>query len=176
MTQSHDSKFITVGDWNLNLCSSAELIGKYVKYYVTASLTITQQQPAKTQVNAFTAMMAASKANAELTLVDVRTGKDKLYNDLISFTKSKSLKWNSSEISSGTAAKCLRDALWYIDGMSDTLNERSCTIPEVFSQFTGYNKPKIHKHRKRTCQSMSRELLLSSSFFMSFGQEKCGLH
>ena len=170
MAQSHDSKFITVGDWNLNLCSSAELIGKYVKYYVTASLTITQQQPAKTQVNAFTVMMAASravsKANAELTLVDVRTEKDKLYNDLVSFTKLKSLKWNSSEISSGTAAKCLstlRDALWYIDGMSDTLNERSCTIPEVFNQFTGYNKPEIHKHRKRACQSLSRELLLFHS-------------
>jgi len=38
------------------------------------------------------AYRAASKANAELTLVDVQTGKDKLYNDIISFTKTKSLK------------------------------------------------------------------------------------
>ena len=49
MAQSHESKFITVGDWNLNLCSATELIGKYIKYCVATSLTITQQQPAKTQ-------------------------------------------------------------------------------------------------------------------------------
>ena len=55
-----------------------------------------------------------------------------------------SLKWQISEISSGTAANCvskLRDALWYIDGLHDTLNERSCKIPEVFSQFIRYSKP-----------------------------------
>ena len=71
------------------------------------------------------ASRAASKANAELPLANVRTAKDKMYND---FIKSKSLKRNSSEISSGTAAKCLstlRDALC---GMSDTLNERSCLV------------------------------------------------
>ena len=130
------------------------------------------------------ASRAASKANTELPPVNVRTGKDKMYNDLLLFIKSKSLKWNSSEISSGTAAKCLstlRDALWYIDEMSDTLNERSCTILAIFDQFTGYNKPEIHKHRKRACQSMSRELLLSHSevlfhaFQTPFGQGKCGL-
>jgi len=100
------------------MCSAAEVIGKYIKYYVTTSQTITQQQPAKTQVNTFAVMMAASKANAELPPVNVRTGKDKMYNSLLLFIKYKSLKWNSSEISSGTEAKylsTLRDALWYID-------------------------------------------------------------
>lgn len=43
MAQSHDSKFITVGDFNLNLCSAAELIGKYIKYYVIASVTISNR-------------------------------------------------------------------------------------------------------------------------------------
>jgi len=69
MAQSHDSKFTTVGGWSLNLCNASELIGKYIKYYATASLTITQQQKAKTQVNAFTVMMAAFRANAELPVV-----------------------------------------------------------------------------------------------------------
>ena len=78
MAKSHDSKFVTVSDWNLNMCSAAELIGKYIKYYMTTSLTITQQQPAKTQVNAFAVMMAASKANTELLPVNVRTSKDKM--------------------------------------------------------------------------------------------------
>ena len=54
----------------------------------------------------------------------------------------------------------LRDALWYIDGMHDTLNERSYKVPTVFSQFTGCNKPESCRHRKRTMPSMSREELL----------------
>ena len=44
---------------------------------------------------------------------------------------------------SGAAARCL-STLWYIDGMHDTLNERSCNIPTVFNQFSGYNKPENH--------------------------------
>ena len=170
MAQSQESKFVTVGDFTLNLCSAAELIGKYVKYYVTGSVTITQQESSKAPVNAFAVMMAASraasKASSEMPFVTVQNSKDKMYNDLLSFVKAKSLKWNSSEISSGIAARCLstlRDALWYIDGIHDTLNERSCTVPAVFNQFTGYNKPEIHKHRKRACHSMSKEQLLSHS-------------
>jgi len=89
-----------------------------------------------------------------------------MYNDILSFIQKSSLKWHSSEVSNGTAARCLsslRDALWYIDGMHNTLNERSCKVPTVFNQFTGYNKPENHRHRKRTCHSMSREELLSHS-------------
>ena len=171
MAQSPQSQLIVVGDHTLNLCSSAELIGKYVKYYVRTTATQETQEPARTPVNAFEIMMAASrsasKKSAQLPFVsNVRNNKDKMYNDVLLFVQNKSLKWQSSEISSGTAANCvsvLRDALWYIDRMHDTLNERSCKIPEVFSQFIGYNKPESHKHRKRPCQSMSREELLSHS-------------
>ena len=44
-----------------------------------------------------------------------------------------------------------------------TLIERSCTIPDIFHQFTGYNQPEKHKHRKREATSMSREVLLAHS-------------
>ena len=102
MAQSQESKFFTVGDFTLNLCSAAELIGKYVKYYVTCSVTITQQESSKAPVNAFAVMMvasrAASKASAEMPFVTVRNSKEKMYNDLLLFVKAKSLKWNSSEI------------------------------------------------------------------------------
>ena len=67
-----------------------------------------------------------------------------MYNDIVSLIQTSSRKWQSSGISNGIAARCvstLRDALWYIDGMHDTLNERSCKVPTVFSQFTGYNNP-----------------------------------
>ena len=68
MAQSQQSKFVTVGDFNLNLCSAADLIGKYVKYYVTDSVTITQQEPSKAPVNAFAAMMAASRAASKASV------------------------------------------------------------------------------------------------------------
>ena len=58
MGQSLESKLVVVHDNTLNLCS-AELVGKYVKYHVRTSLTIIQEEPAKTQVNTFKVMMAA---------------------------------------------------------------------------------------------------------------------
>ena len=67
---------------------------------------------------------------------------------------------------SGAAARAvqtLRDALWYIDSSHTTLIERSCSIPDTFHQFTAYNKPEKHKHRKRKQTSMSREVLLAHS-------------
>ena len=55
-----------MGDHSLNLSNAAELVGKYIKYYVRTSVTITQEEPAKTQVNAFNVMMAASRICAIL--------------------------------------------------------------------------------------------------------------
>ena len=168
MAQSLQSKLVVVGDHSLNLCNAAELAGKYVKYYVRKNVPITPEEPEKTQVNAFEIMMAASRACAthQLSITNLRNNKDKLHNDILSFIQMSPLKWHNSEVSSGTAARCLStltDVLWYIDGMHDTLNERSCKVPTVFNQFTGYNKPENHRHRKRVCHSMSREELLSHS-------------
>jgi len=55
MLQSQESKPVVVGNHNLNLCSAAELTGKYVKYNARAdvSVTITQQELAKSPPNAF---------------------------------------------------------------------------------------------------------------------------
>ena len=171
MAQKLESIMIIVGDHTLNLSSAADQIGKYIKYYVKTSVPTVQEEPARThQVNAFEVMMAASRAASQvctqLPFETVWNSKDKMYNDVLLFLQNSSLKWHGSEISSGTAARCLstlRDVLWYIDGMHDTLNERSCRIPAVFNQFTGYNKPESHKHRKRTCHNMSRDELLSHS-------------
>ena len=172
MAQSLESKFVSVGDHSLNLCDIAVLVGKYIKYYVRKSMPImcTPEESERTLVkpNAFEIMMAASKAYTtnQLSIANVRNNKDKLYNDVLSFIQMSSRKWQDGEVSGGTAAKCLStltDVLWYIDGMHDTLNERSCKVPTVFNKFTGYNKPENHRHRKRVCHSMSREELLSHS-------------
>ena len=160
---------VTVGNHNLNLSSAAELIGKYVKYYVRADMTTTQQERAIcSPANAFKVMMdtsrTASKNSGQLSLIaNVRNNRDRLYNDMVSFIQTSSRKWQSSEISNGIASRCvstLRDALWYIDEMHDILNERFYKVPSVFSQFTEYSKPESHRHRKCTMLSMSREELL----------------
>ena len=76
-----------------------------------------------------------------------------MYNDLLLLLKTKKLFWKSEEVQNGTATlalQTLRDALWYIDGMHETLNERSCMIPKCFEKFTYcYNRPEQHKHKKR---------------------------
>ena len=62
-----------MGDHSLNLCNAAELVGKYIKYYVRTSVTITQEEPAKTQVNAFEVMMAALRICAtQLPITNAR--------------------------------------------------------------------------------------------------------
>lgn len=131
MAQSLQSKLVLVGDYSLNLCNAAELVGKYVKYYVRKSVPVTPEEPEETRVNAFEIMMAASRACAthQLSISNLRNNKDKLHNDILSFIQTSLLKWQNNEVSSGAAAKCLStltDVLWYIDGMHDTLNERSC--------------------------------------------------
>ena len=57
----------------------------------------------------------------------------------------------------------LRNALWYVDGSHSTLNERSCEVPDIFSQFSDYNIPEASQHRKRSPSSLSREDLLALS-------------
>ena len=127
MAQSLQSKLVLVGDHSLNLCNAAELVGKYVKYYVRKSEPVTPEgpektgaeEPEKTGVNAFEIMMAASRACAthQLSIINLRNNKDKLHNDILSFIQKSSLKWQNNEVSSGAAAKCLStltDVLWYI--------------------------------------------------------------
>ena len=96
--------------------------------------------------------------------VTVFCEKDTMYNDLLLLLETKELCWKSEEVQNGTATlalQTLRDALWYIDGMHKTLNERSCMIPKCFEQFTGYNRPEQHQHKKRCHTSMSRDILLA---------------
>jgi len=64
MAQLLESKLVVVGDHSLNLCNAAELVGKYVKYYMRKSMPITREEPERTQVNAFEIMMAASRVSA----------------------------------------------------------------------------------------------------------------
>lgn len=109
--QSLESKFIVVGNHNLNLCSAAELNGKFVK----ANESSNQETQATTSlendraISAFNVMMSASRRLPILPppSVSVWNSKDRLYNAIRSFIETSSLFWHGSEVSNGTAARCL---------------------------------------------------------------------
>ena len=61
------------------------------------------------------------------------------------------------------AISTLRDALWYIDGHHQTLADRSCHVPHVFSAFVEYNSPEKSKHKKRSSSSLCADTLKSHS-------------
>ena len=50
----------------------------------------------------------------------------------------------------------LMEVLWYIDRHHHLLSERStASVPTVFKQFQGYNKPELSKHQKRSQSNLS---------------------
>ena len=108
MAKSVESKFVTVGDYSLNLCSAADLTGKYVKYYVECSSDETSEETTEEAIrnptNAFTMMMTSTAAlPTSPPCVTERNNKDKMYNAIRSFVVTGSLCWHSCEISNGTA-------------------------------------------------------------------------
>ena len=136
--------------------------------------------------DAFQIMLNAQKKINTAKLppkVTVFCEKDTMYNDLLLLLETKELCWKSEEVQSGTATlalQTLRDALWYIDGMHGTFNERSCMIHKCFEKFTGYNRPEQHKHKKRCHTSMSEiyywfiHKLYLAVFIINFGEEQHG--
>lgn len=155
----------TVGDHGLVVNDVTVSFGRFLKFYVLS--TVPEDLPPAR--DAFQVMFAAQRQLNSVKfppVINVRNKRDELYNDLLLLLKSKDLHWESEEVQSGTATRtiqALRDALWYVDGSHSTLSERGCTIPALFQQFNGYNKPEQHKHRKRIPSSLSREMLLSHS-------------
>ena len=156
----------TVGDCQLMVYDITQSFGRFFKYYIKAPPREECLLPAR---NVLEFMFSAQRSLATLRyppVVTVRNKRDEMFNDILSLIKSKQLYWKSEEVHSGTTTRALntlRDALWYIDGSHATLIERSCNIPETFIQFTGYNQPEKHKHRKCAPSSMYREVLLSHS-------------
>ena len=154
-----------VGDHGLAVNDVTESFGRFLKFYVLS--TVSEDLPPAR--DAFQVMFAAQRRLNSVKyppMISVRNKRDELYNDLLSLLKSKYLHWEAEEVQSGTATRAiqtLRDALWYVNGSHSTLIERGCTIPALFRQFSGYNKPEQHKHRKRVPSSLSREVLLSHS-------------
>lgn len=71
------------------------------------------------------------------------------------------LSWHSSEVASSGEAlvKAVVDSLWLIDGHHDVFASRGYRIPACFNRFSGYNRPELTKHRKRTRENMNATAL-----------------
>ena len=115
--------------------------------------------------NAFEMMMqAARKAQSREQnnlpdQVEPKNQMDKLNNAIIELLKSKNLGWDSTRHFSFVSK--LAKILWYIDGHHMTLQSRTKKIPELFSAFSGYNRPELNKHRKRTIDNLKSDILKS---------------
>ena len=109
--------------------------------------------------------MAPKQTITSKKVSDVRTKKDKLRNDLLSYMEGKELMWPEKELSifGNVFVQSLVDTLWYLDGHHGTFNERSHHIPPIFDKFTGYNSLQLHKHRKRSSEILSAVSLTDHS-------------
>ena len=126
----------------------------------------TQAASQRPQVlNAFQIMMASQLAQSKLNelpqpISTPKTKKDKMFNDLVTLFNEKKWKWSDGGDTHGRKFIVnLRDTLWYIDGHHSILEHQSCSIPEPFNKFVGYNTPEKSKHRKRQIGNLSRDSL-----------------
>ena len=117
-----------------------------------ASTQAASQRPVV--LNAFQIMMASQLVQRKLSepplpINTPKNKKDKMFNDIVTLFNQKKWKWSNEGDTHGKKfINDLRDALWYIDGHHSILEQRSCSIPEPFNKFVGYNTPEKSKHRK----------------------------
>ena len=118
------------------------------------------QDTSRISTNAFSILMAAQRSLHDLEksglpqTITERT-QDRLYNDLIQFSKELGLKWRDPSSVGASFLKKLTNILWYIDGHHDVIGEVKQDT-DLFTKFNGYNCPQASKHRKCT-KNLKRE-------------------
>ena len=143
--------------------------GPYVKFFVSFSDADLDPAPRALVRNVFDVMMLAQRTLSVPVVpskVPERTKKDILYN-LVQLMEQENLKLPGDNVNGKHLLKAVTNALSYIDGRHETLEERSCKIPLIFSKFQGYNVPEMSKQRKRDHSNMNSSELktLSSDLF-----------
>ncbi len=88
---------------------------------------------------------------------------------MIDFLEEQGLSWKGDHADTlgKNFVSVLVDCLWYIDGHVHVFEKQSCKFPDFVTQFQGYNKPELSKHRKRVAGNMSASVVEahSSSLF-----------
>ena len=123
------------------------IFGPFIKYQVQ-DLVLIDKDIKNPCSSAFDVLMNTQRGLCQRKLPKTiekqnKTRKDELYNDIITLLGEQNPSWLSSDVdSSGIAlVRNLTDCLWYIDGHHDVLKKQGCSVPSIFSQFTGYNQP-----------------------------------
>ena len=77
-------------------------------------------------------------------------GKDRMKNKVIDLLEQKQLGWSASYVDT-TGRKfvdLLTDVLWYLNGCHKSLEGRRLSVPHIFCDISGFNKPESHDHKQ----------------------------
>ena len=135
---------IKVGD-------AVSLLGNYIEYVVSKTPCVDEEASNQSGTkNAFSILMETAKIKTAVPDKKLETGnkKNQLKNDVIDFLVKNKLGWDPAHAASigCTFVNTVSDSLWYINGNFSSL---SSTVPGLFQVFQGYNRPELHKKRKR---------------------------
>ena len=142
---------------------ATDFVGKFVRYrveppdaHLAASARVTTGGP-----DAFSVLMSSQREIQFVQRVsNPRNKKEELSNAVSSWLEKKGVGFQPTDLE--TKGKCLlstlTDALWVIDGHSETLAGRSYAVPTEFAHFCGYNVPEASKHKRKTLERTTVEV------------------
>ena len=140
---------LTQISYSVQVAEAVSSLGMYIEFNIAAACDNEglQRQSAvqpETPVNAFTILMSASKTKYSVPAkydITQPNAKLKLKNDMIDWLSENKLGWENAytETIGRTFVNSLAEVLWYVDGNFQTLHDRGCGIPGMFSPFQGYN-------------------------------------
>lgn len=153
---------------NVELQQAIAMFGPFLKYVVTIKEGSDDSPPPRQ--SAVQVLMNAQRSLDQprlptKTTRESLTMKDVLFNSVVDFLGVQELAWRGTD-ADGVGKKfvsSLVDCLWYIDGRSHVFEKQGCKLPDFVSNFAGYNKPEVSKHRKRTAENMCSSIIRSHS-------------
>ena len=128
-------------DVNLPIVAVVASFGPFLKYLVSSN---TESERVALVTDSPQSSNTVAAPSQFVSLVNVRTEKDKLFNDIIGFFVSASASFYDSEIAMGKRfIILLRDIFWYLDGHHHVFEARAQSIPPIFQFLTNYNVPEL---------------------------------
>ena len=103
-------------------------------------------------VNAFDVLMREPQLQWPDKVSKGINAKLDLKSDFQTWLEKRKVGWLATQVQTHGAPfiNTMAEALWYVDGQHDKLHARACTVPAIFQQFSGYNKPEKHGHKLPT--------------------------
>ena len=149
--------------------------GKYIKFVITPPDRPAVQEGLQAR-DAFRMMMEVQQHLSVLNKVcNERTGKDRLRNTIIDLLDRKRVGWTAAYVQTtgNRFVELLTDVLWYLDGHTATLEGRRLSVPGLFSDLTGFNKPESHGHTRAPMEA-SKLCTYSGALFRTTEEPRLG--